>query len=51
MILKKQELLKIEGGAISAALLNGIIKGFEGLFNLGRSLGTSLRRLMTKRSC
>lgn len=51
MTLKKEALMSIQGGAISAALLNGIIKGLEGLFNLGRSLGTSLRRLMTKKSC
>lgn len=51
MILEKKELIEIEGGAISAALLNGIIKGFEGLFNLGKSLGTSLRRLMSGRTC
>ena len=49
MILGKKELCKIEGGAITAALLNAVIRGFQFLFDLGKSVGSSIAR-MTKGS-
>ena len=39
MILQRNELLKIKGGAFSAAMINAIVSCFEGLFELGKSLG------------
>jgi len=51
MLLQKNELMKIEGGAFSATMLNAIIKGFEGIFNLGRTLGSALSRIISRTSC
>ena len=51
MNLQKEELKNIEGGAFSATMLNAIIKGFEGVFNLGRTLGSALSRLISRSHC
>jgi len=51
MTLQSHELMQIEGGSLSAAMLNAIIKGFEGIFHLGQSLGSALARLMNKNYC
>lgn len=49
--LQKQELLNIEGGAISGSFLSSLIKGINSLLELGRSLGTAIRRVYTKKIC
>lgn len=43
----------IIGGAfkISASMVNGIVKGVTFLLELGRSLGTAIRRFQTKTWC
>ncbi len=51
MILKTQELKMIEGGAFSATMLNAIIKGFENIFSLGRTLGSALSRIISGSRC
>ena len=52
MNLKKEELLCIEGGiSISGALLNSFSRGIEIILNLGRSFGTSLRRVRDGKIC
>jgi len=50
-MLHQEELKRIEGGAFSATMLNAIIKGFEGIFNLGRTLGSALSRLISRTHC
>lgn len=51
MNLKKEELLNINGGGISGTLLNSIIRGVNALLDLGRSLGTAIRRLGSNNIC
>ena len=45
MILDKESLLKISGGYISATLINAIVKGVTMLMELGKSLGSTIRRV------
>ena len=47
----KKELSKVYGGAISGTILSGVIKAFTIALELGRSLGTALRRVKTKTVC
>ena len=51
MILEKKELCKIEGGAITAALVNAILRGFQFLFDLGKSVGSSIARMTKGNYC
>lgn len=51
MILPKEELLNVNGGAFSASWVNYLTRGIVFIFELGRSLGSSLRRLLTKNYC
>lgn len=51
MILNNIELQHIEGGKISAALLNAIIKGYNTIMDAGRSLGSAIRRIHTRSLC
>ena len=51
MELEKQELLRIVGGAISGTLLNSIIRGINVFLDLGRSVGTAIRRLRSNNIC
>ena len=51
--LKKEELLNISGGAnwFSASFLNSISRAVNTLLDLGRSLGTSIRRSVSGKIC
>lgn len=49
--LEKHELLEITGGSISGSLINSLARGIEGLMDLGRSLGTAIRRISGKKLC
>jgi len=51
MILNKEQLLKIDGGAFTAAYLTSIVRGVTFLIDLGRSLGSAIRRLQTRTLC
>lgn len=46
-----EELIQIKGGVISGTIINGIIKAFSIALDLGRSLGTALRRSRDKIIC
>lgn len=39
------------GGSISGTVLNAIVRGITLALELGRSLGTALRRYVTKTPC
>ena len=45
------ELQNIYGGSISAALLTGIVRGINSILDLGRSLGTAVRRIQSGQMC
>lgn len=50
--LKEEELKQIYGGAsISAAMINNFIKGATFLLELGRSLGSAIKRAQSKNFC
>lgn len=52
MKLTNDELKMIKAGAgISASFLNSIIKGFNSFMDIGRYLGSSIRRLVGGSSC
>ena len=49
--MREEELNQIYGGAFSAALINAISRGFNTIYELGRSLGTSLKMIISKKKC
>lgn len=50
--LTKEELIKIQGGAkISAAFITSLVKGVSIILELGRSVGTAIRRASSGRLC
>ncbi len=52
MKLNKEELYNINGGIkFSASLLNSIIRGTNLIIELGRYVGTAIRRYKTGRLC
>lgn len=52
MKLKEQELLAIKGGAgISASMLNAIVRGIDVIIDVGRSLGSAIRRMKDGNVC
>ncbi|HIU40689.1 MAG TPA: hypothetical protein IAB68_05260 [Candidatus Aphodocola excrementigallinarum] len=52
MRLNKNELKMIKAGAsISATLVNALIKGFTTFMDVGRYLGSSIRRLFGNSAC
>ena len=50
-ILTTEELKYIEGGAISASMLGYIVRGINSLLDLGRSIGTAIRRVQNNSIC
>lgn len=51
-ILENKELLEIKGGiSITGSLLQYIIKGYNAILDLGRYLGSSIRRIRCKAYC
>lgn len=51
MKLTNNQLQQIVGGKVTASLVNSIIRGATLLLELGRSLGTALRRIHTNKVC
>lgn len=51
MQIGKQELLSINGGAISASFITSIVRGINSLLDLGRSFGTAIRRIFSGTIC
>lgn len=51
--LNKEELLSIDGGSIAfnATLFTAMVKGATISFEIGRSLGTSIRMVIDKKYC
>ena len=45
------ELKGIYGGGISAAMINAIVRGATLLFEMGRSLGSAIRRCISRNYC
>ena len=50
--LNKEELLEIRGGInFSGSLISSFVKGINVLLDLGRSLGTAVRRIALNNIC
>lgn len=49
--LENKELLSIIGGKVSASLINSVFRGASLILELGRSLGTAIRRITSRKSC
>ena len=50
--LSKEELKNIDGGSsITGSLITAFIEGVKAIRSLGRSLGSSIRRLKEKKLC
>jgi len=50
--INSNELIKIYGGeVISATLLNAVTKCIDALLEVGRSIGSALRRIQSKNIC
>lgn len=48
----KEDLLNVVGGASwSGNLINSIVKGATSFYNIGRSLGSAIRRLVNGKLC
>ncbi len=49
--LTKEELKQINGGGISATLVNAFIRGVNTFLDVGRSFGSAIRRIIEKNVC
>lgn len=51
MTIKDNELMCIVGGGISGTLINSVVKAATFILELGRAVGTAIRRAQTGRKC
>lgn len=51
MVISDNELMTITGGGASAPLINAIVKGISLIIELGKSLGSTIRRVSDNRPC
>ncbi len=49
--LSNKELSLVTGGSLSGAIISSVIRGANVILEIGRSLGSALRRFMTKNLC
>lgn len=50
-VLKNEELKNIQGGGLSASLITALVRAVNGLLDLGRSLGSAIRRIQSGSVC
>ena len=52
-VLKNSDLIKVQGGAFSlnAAFLNAASRAVSTILELGRTIGTSIRMAITRKTC
>lgn len=51
MKLNKEQLQKIEGGAITSAMMNAISKAVNTIYELGKATGSAIRRIVKQAYC
>ncbi len=51
MRLSNEEMKNITAGSLSASMLSAIVKGIDLVWDIAKSLGTSLRYVIEKKSC
>lgn len=49
--MKDNELLLVSGGALSASLMNAVSRGIKNILDLGRTVGSAIRRIKTGSIC
>ena len=49
--LEKEEMMKINGGAITASFLTAFARSLSTIMNVGQTLGSSIRRLFAGSYC
>lgn len=49
--LNKKQLLEVTGGAITASFINALSRGISTFLDLGRSIGSAIRRAVTGKIC
>jgi len=51
IILSKSQLQSITGGTITATFVNALTKGVTTLLDLGRAIGSAIRRISSNKIC
>ena len=51
MKLQNEELINVNGGGFSATYINAIARTFNTVLNFGRTVGSSIRRIVGKNYC
>jgi len=51
MILSNKDLCKITGGSIAASLVSEFIKGVSVIIDIGKMLGSAIKRITSNRQC
>ena len=51
MKLNKQQMQNITGGGVSYSLINAITKAITAIYDLGKSTGSAIRRIIKKSYC
>ena len=51
MMLSNEELIKVVGGEISSTLINAIARGISTFLDLGRTIGSAIRRAASGKTC
>jgi hypothetical protein len=51
MNLNQEQMKKVEGGAITSAMMNAISKAVNTIYELGRATGSAVRRIIKKAYC
>lgn len=49
--LTKEQLKLVIGGAVNGTLINAFVRGINSFLDLGRSLGTAIRRIVAGKIC
>ena len=49
--LTKDELLTIVGGGITASMISAVVRGVNSILELGRSVGSAIRRIQEGKVC
>ena len=49
--MNKEELINVSGGGISSTMINAFARGVTTIYELGRSLGSALRRIVSGKTC
>lgn len=51
MVLSDEYLATIDGGALTASMLNALSRAISTIYDIGYALGSTLRRIFSKTTC